>query len=651
MDLNGQWTYTQANRPMDIQTVRGKDNLLLESMELVEGVSRCYQLECDLLSLDPQIPIDELIRTPVRVRLRLDDDGSVRYIHGYVREVEQLRGWCDLSAYRIVAVPHLWFLNLSEDCRIFQNLSVPEIVEQVLLKHEMKDYRFELHRDYPKHEYCVQYRESDLDFISRLLEEEGIYYSFRHDDKRHLLLFGDYSPTAPLCPGSEMLRFDPVESNTVRENSASDAERRVNVCSDRVSLKDFNFRTPRDPLHVSVRRGQPLEVYDYPGGYERRQEGDRYARLRMEEREAALDNLEAVSGSRTLAPGYRVACNSHPNPQLNRKHFILQVRHVARDNQFRSAEAGAPQEPFCYQNEFLAIPALTPYRPPSRTPKPFIRGSQTAIVTGPDGEEIYTDKYGRVKVQFHWDRLGKYDEHSSCWIRVSNAWAGNRWGAIFLPRIGQEVIVSFLEGDPDQPIITGRVYNGDMMPPYELPANKALSGVKSDTYKGRGYNEIVFDDTAGRELIRIHGMKDRQTRINNDDTSSIGHDRVTEVANDDKLQVGNNQITIVGANASEQVALDKEVKVGQNLLIEAGTSITLKCGPTMIHMNQAGVVNITGLMINIAGGINANLTAPLTTVSGVALMTAGVLSYNAGASYNAVGGVTNIKGGPVRINS
>jgi len=329
---------------------------------------------------------------------------------------------------------------------------------------------------------------------------------------------------------------------------------------------------------------------------------------------------------------------------------VVEVRHAARDNQFRS-NSGGVHEPFSYSNQFRSIPAKVPYRPMRAMPKPFIRGSQTAIVTGPKDEEIYTDKYGRVKVQFHWDRLGKYDENTSCWIRVSHAWAGNRWGAIFLPRIGQEVIVSFLEGDPDQPIITGRVYNGDMMPPYELPANRALSGVKSDTYKGRGYNEIVFDDTAGRELIRIHGMKDRQTRVNNDDTSSIGHNRTESVGNDEVVAIANNQVETVGNCKHTTVANNYRVDC-DTFELHAKTSILLHTGASTIHMNQAGVITIKGNIITVLASVVATITAPLTSITGaIALALNGAFcAVTSNVTNIFANAVARIKAGKIKLN-
>ena len=379
------------------------------------------------------------------------------------------------------------------------------------------------------------------------------------------------------------------------------------------ALTDYNFATPSVKLNVSVESAYPaatgvkLEVYDYPGEYQKRDEGDELVRLRIEEEETQRSILTGASGCRQFTAGYKFQLSGHPRADLNAPYVLTSVTHTAEEHGYESAgSGGAPS----YSNSFTCIPAPVPFRPPRLTPRPVVQGSQTAEVVGPKGEEIWTDKYGRVKVQFHWDREGKKDENSSCWIRVSHPWAGKGWGSVSIPRIGQEVVIDFLEGDPDQPIVTGRVYNGELMPPYTLPAGGAVSGVKSNSTKGGGgYNEISLDDTKGTEKIVIHGQSDLLATIAHDRIESVGRDESITIGNNRTERVAKDEQVSVGEDRSHQIGKNDTLDVAKSLVINAGDSITIRTGDASITMNKSGDIQIRGKNVNVDGSGKIQITA------------------------------------------
>jgi len=341
---------------------------------------------------------------------------------------------------------------------------------------------------------------------------------------------------------------------------------------------------------------------------------------------------------------------AHPHKRQNGEYLLVSVKHRIHSDDYESQEKSGELAEI-YRCQFTAIPSEQPFRTPSQTPRPVVQGPQTAVVVGPPGEEIHTDRYGQVKVQFHWDRYGEYNENSSCWVRVSQPWAGKGWGGMNIPRIGQEVVVEFLEGDPDQPIITGRVYNGTNMPPFKLPEQKVVSGMKSNTHKGSGYNEIAFDDTAGNELLRTHAQYDRDTTVGNDQRLKVGKNRTDDIGVNHTETVGNNRSAQIGVNDTEIVGSNKTVDVGDNLMLRAGNSITLNCGASTIRMNAGGVITISGVLVNILGVANCNMLAPITTVTGSAVLaTQGPLNLSTGGYTRIQGGVTEIIGGPIKLN-
>jgi type VI secretion system secreted protein VgrG len=625
--------YTQANRPLQLETPLGPDVLLLEGLTGEEGVSTTYAFTLDLLTTASIDPAD-LLRKPVVVTI-VQPDGSERYLHGIVRRFTQGERSDDgFITCRAEVVPWLWFLSLSRDCRVYQNKTVLEIAELIFGELGYKDYRNDCLKQPPKREYCVQYRESHLDFISRLLEDEGIFYFFEHSDSKHVLVLAD-SPNAVVHgKGSKTARWLPGVGGAWPDDDVVRAlEREFGVTPGQVTLTDYDYINPSLGLLRTVAGEQPEEVYDYPGGYTLPDEGERYARLQLEQREALMNVVRGTSNCRGFQSGCRFDLKDYYRADANVAYHLLQVRHQARVGGYRASYG---QESFDYENSFVAIPHKVPYRPPAVTPRPVVQGSQTAVVVGPKGEEIHTDKHGRVKVQFHWDRLGKKDENSSCWVRVSVAWAGKGYGALTIPRIGQEVIVDFLEGNPDAPIITGRVYNAEQAPPYDPGKGGVVSGMRSNTHKGKGYNEMSMDDTAGKEMITIHAQYDMSTTVEHDDTQHIvqgnrkididtgthtekikGNTSITIVSGTYKLDVAANTHTHhVAKDVNETYDANQTTKVAHKISIDGGDEIFLKSGASSIKLEKGGTITIKCKNLVMIGDVDIKASAPKVEVTG-----------------------------------
>lgn len=563
-------SFTQDKRPLRVTTGLGKDALLLERFSGEEGVSAPFHFVLDMLSENSAIAPADLLRKTIAVKIEIPG-GEKRVVHGYVKRFSQLGRRAGLAAYRAEMVPWLWFLSLTNDCRIFQNLSVADIVAKVFKDLGHSDFKFKLMGASPKRTYCVQYRESALAFVSRLLEEEGIFYFFEHTDSKHTLVLTDHHSQVPPCPGASKVRMTATQSYLMAEEPVvTGFEVDHTAVTEKIELKDYDFEKPSASLTASVSGNQKDEVYDYPGGYIVKGDGDRYARLRLEQKEAERELARGESNVPAFTCGHKFDLTEHPNRALDGGYHLLRVRHTAAISNYTTAGGE-----YDYSNSFDAIPSSVPYRPPLATPRALVLGSQTAVVVGPGGEEIYVDKFARVKVQFHWDRQGKKDQNSSCWVRVSSAWAGKNWGMIQIPRIGQEVIIDFLEGNPDQPIITGRVYNADQMPPYDLPANMTQSGTLTRSTKSGSpatANQIRFEDKKGSEQLFIHAEKNQDIEVENDETHWVGHDRSKTIDHDETSHikhdrtetVDNNESISIGGNRTENVAKDESITITGN---------------------------------------------------------------------------------------
>ncbi|SRR5579875_743170 len=624
-------SFTQAQRPMRVYTPLGPDVLLLENIEGSEAVSRPFEFRLDMLSENDSISADALIRKAVHVEIDLAS-GDSRYIHGRVSHFVQ-RGRKDvLTSYQAVIRPWLWFLSLYRDCKIFQNLSVPAIVEKIFTEHGFTDFSLALYGSYSPREYCVQYRESSLDFVSRLLEEEGIFYYFKHSADKHELVLADNVSACEPCPHQSKARVWVEQTSSLEDDIIEKLEYTVAAQPGLVTLEDYNFTTPNNNLMVNAEGQGGEEIYDYPGKYEDRGAGERYARLRLEEREGAEKIIRGSGGTRAFVAGFTFTLQDHYRDDLNVEYLITRLSLTMKTSSFETT----PEPRADYVNQFEAVPASAPYRPPRVTPKPLIAGLQTALVVGPSGEEIYSDQYGRVKVQFHWDRVGKRDENSSCWVRVSQEWAGKNWGAIFLPRIGQEVIVEFLEGDPDRPVITGRVYNAEQMPPYTLPANQTQSGIKTRSSKGgsgSNCNELRFEDKMGSEMVLLHAEKDLTTEVEHDETRTVGNDRTTTIIRNETKTIDQGDETITLHTGNQTILLNMgnqstKADLG-SITMEALQSITLKVGENSIVINQMGIT-ISGLNITVQGQILISADAPIieVTADGELSLTGGITMIN-----------------------
>jgi type VI secretion system secreted protein VgrG len=650
--------YTQANRPLRIDTALGQDVLLLGGFNGSEAISQPYSFQVDLMSVDRDIEPADILRTSALVRVRLADGGQ-RRIHGIVSRFAQLGMRDDLVFYRAEIVPWLWFLSLSRESRIYQELTVTDILEQVFERTGYSDFEFRLTRSYPERLFCVQYRETHLAFVSRLMEEEGIYFFFEHSDDRHLLVIADDNGSSNAVPGADTYRFAP-ESRT-DESVISELEREHVVHSGRIALRDYDYLKPTVRLAASLGE-ESEEIYDYPGMYRELDDGDRLARLLLEAEEVDRQLLRGVSDAAALTTGHHFDLTGHYRRDANGRYLITQVHHRAQAGDYRGWDQSAP---LTYSNEFLAIPHDTPYRPARQTPRPVVRGAQTAVVVGPPGEELYVDSHGRIKVQFHWDRDGQLDEKSSCWIRVATPWGGKGWGAVSLPRIGNEVIVGFEEGDPDRPLVLGSVYNADQTPPFELPGAGIQMGMKSRSSPGGGgNNEFTMTDTKGKELLNIHAQYDMVTVVENDQTTTVHNNRTSTVDVDDtttvsanqKLTVSGNQdvgvdgdrATSIGGSDKLSVAADRSASAGAAMKLSAGSDMTVVAGAKLALSSNADTTITAGANLDASATGAAKVRGTLIRISGAA-----TVDIDAGTFITLSAGGASIKigGGSVIVNA
>ena len=631
-------TYTQAGRGISIDTPLGKDTLLLQGYSGVEGISRLFRYDLDLAAEKP-IDLSKLIGQRVTVTLAKHDDANkaARYINGYVSRASYVGKDQYLHKYRAELVPWLWLLTCNTDCRIYQDKTVIEIVKDVFTRRGFagdKDCKFP-QDSYSKREYCVQYRESDFNFVSRLLEEEGIFYYFEHTSNSHAMLLGNSKATHKAPATDAAARYFP-SSSIVPPGAVTSWTAEHEFRPGKYAHTDYNFQSPETTLLAQAdtvcREGgnDKYEIFDYPGEYREKAEGDSLAKVRIEEIETGQVTITGTSNCRGFAAGYKIKVLDLPTPTGDP--FILtEVQSSASTGSYSSQTDSEGHEG--YSNSFTCIPGDVTFRPRRITPHPIMNGPQPAIVTGPSGEEIHVDKFGRVKVHFYWDRHGTTDDKSSCWIRVSHFWAGKQFGSAFHPRIGQEVIVDFYEGDPDQPVITGRVYNGVQIPPGTLPKNMNLSGIATRSTKGGSLqqeNVLVFDDTKGNEMIWIHAEKDVSTVIENDETWEIDHDQKITIKHDRTETVqGKETVTITGDRTKEisQGNDKKTIKMGNETIdISMGKStktamqsIELIVGQNSIKIDQSGIT-LKGIMISMEAQAMYKEKAPMVQVNGDAMV-------------------------------
>jgi type VI secretion system secreted protein VgrG len=553
---------------MEIASPLGPNALLLVELNAVEALSQPFRLSLTVLSQRSDLAWDELVGKPVDVSLALADATKPRRFHGIVARMTAgppaPRGQRE---YRLEAVPWLWLLTRTADCRIFQKKTAVEIAKEIFDELGFRDYDASgVRRTLESRDYCVQWRETDFDFVSRLFEEEGIFYFFRHDRGKHTLVLADGSAAYVDCPETKL----EYVTGTPQRATITGWEHAWEMKPGAYAHTDYNFETPSAKLLASRKTvvkpcpTEKLEWFDYPGGHLKRPDGETLASLRIEEEEAGFDLVQATSGYRSLLAGGKFTLEkSIAAKEEGHQWTISRIEHRVRTEAYHAGDSGGDS----YENAFTCFPASIPWRPPRRTPKPSVRGIQSAVVVGPAGEEIYTDEHGRIKVQFHWDRLGKKDEKSSCWIRVAHPVAGKNWGFMSLPRIGQEVIVDFVDGDPDRPLVLGSVYNAEQKPPFALPGDKTQTGFRSRSSKGgsaANCNELRFEDKKGQEQVYLHAEKNQDIEVENDETHAVGHDRAKTIGNDETTSVARNRTETVGSNETITIGANRTETVMAN---------------------------------------------------------------------------------------
>jgi len=617
-------------RMMELTSPAGKD-LLFRSLRGREELGRPSEFELSALSTRNDIKPSDLLGKKITVKLERVK-GGYRYFNGHVTRFAQGQTIGRYYEYRMTVRSWLWFLTRTTDCRIFQEKTVPDIIKEVFQDHSMAVFDDGLTGTYTQREYCVQYRETDFNFVSRLMEEEGIYYYFEHSDGKHTLKLVDSDSGHKKLEGKSSIAYHlPGRALHGDEEFIQLFRQQQRIQPGNVAMRSFDHTKPKADLGVKAKNVEQhesadYEIYDFEGDYVQTDNGDHFARVRIDELHSEFDLAEAECNVREIAVGHLFTLTNAPRKDQEKDYLIVKAEYDLQNNTYETNT----NEDAIYHCAMTVLQSRQQFRPARLNPRPTMGGPQTAVVVGPGGEEIYCDKYGRVKVQFHWDRYGKKNENSSCWIRVSNPWAGANWGGMAVPRMGQEVIVDFLEGDPDQPIIIGRVYNADQMPPYALPANMTQTGIKSRSSKGGGaanFNEIRFEDKKGSEQVFLHAEKnqdievekdethwvgnDRKKTIDHDETSHIKHDRTETVDNNETITiVGNRSITVdksetatvamqrthtVGINETISVGAAQEITVGAAQVITVGASQTISAAASQtLNAGRNQAINVGG---------------------------------------------------------
>ena len=610
-----------------------------------EGISQPYAFDVELISENPDIDLETLMHK--QAFLAFDPQGNG--IHGLIYRVAQSDAGKRLTRYRVTLVPQLQYLHHSTNQRIFQQMSAPKIIAMILEEHGIlgNAYRFHLGQPCPERDYCVQYDESNLHFLQRLCEEEGVHYHFQHNSSGHVLVFGDDQTVFPklgqptaYVQGSGMVADEPVIKGF---------KLRLETRTGRATRRDYDFEKPNLQLESayqpqSENTGPDLEDYDYPGHFLTRTRGKLLSQRAVERHRADYQQAEGHSDQTTLTSGHFLQLSDHPRTEWNNLWLLTEVFHEGKQPQVLEEsmprDTTTHQDDFQqddfqqgYRNRFHAIPWDVFYRPALKHPKPRVLGSQTAVITGPKGEEIHCDPYGRVKAQFYWDREGLGDDKTSCWLRVASGWSGARYGGIVIPRIGMEVLVTFLDGDPDQPLISGCLYHKEHPVPYLLPANKTRTVFKSmSSPGGGGFNELRIEDKKGAEQIFIHAQRDWDENIQHDQIIRVGNerhdtvenntytelkaeehrttyaDRKVEVKADDHLTIAQNQHVKLGTAQLVSVGNEIHLKAGEKIVVEAGMELTMKAGGSFIKLDAGGVTVVGPVVKANAGGVAGNGT-------------------------------------------
>jgi type VI secretion system secreted protein VgrG len=586
--------------PVTIDTPLGADVLLFRSMKATEEMGRLFEYEVEMLSANKAIAFADVVGQRMTVHLQTSDSAS-RHFNGVVARFAHVGEVGKHALYRATLRPWLWLLTLRANCRMFQAKSVPDIIKDIFREHGLTDFSESLSGTYSACEYKVQYQETDFNFVSRLMEQAGIYYFFKHESSKHTLCLADAYSAHSTVAGYETVPYYPKQEHSTgrRErdhvHTWSIAE---HLEAGAVVADDFDFTRPKAELQSKLVGQHTLakganEIYEFPGAYSVNADGDALVKVRLEQIYAQQEIAEAEGDVRGLAPGALFTLSGFGRSDQNREYLVVRSDVELSPEDYESGTGGESGGGVLCSCRFTAVPSQRPFRTRCCTPCPRVHGPQTAIVVGKSGEEAWTDEYGRVKLQFHWDRESKSDENSSCWVRVAQLWAGTKWGGIHVPRIGQEVVVEFIDGDPDRPLVTGRVYNADNMPPYTLPAAHTQSGIKSRSTKGgaeANFNELRFEDKKGEEQVYLQAEKNMDSLVKNDETLTVQHDRKKDITNDETTTVGGNRtetvkkeekITIEGGR-TEKVSKDESITIdgGRTEKVAKDESITIDGGRT-----------------------------------------------------------------------
>lgn len=653
--------YVQETYWIQITSPFGENKLLLKSIEGEEHLSGLFRFNLEMLSEDDSLDPTQIVGKNLTVTLLLPDSNT-QYINGVVGRFTQAGKTERFTTYYAEIYPWLQLLTMKSDCRIFQNKATPDIIKQVFSDLGFNDFKDSLTGTYQPRDYCVQYQETSFAFVSRLMEEEGIFYFFEHDSSKHTLVLADDSSAYGSCPGLTQVEVRPAHPTRQERNAILDCSLEHNVTSGEYKATDYNFTTPStDLLATASGTDTGRSIYEYPGWYSTKDDGETLANKRLAALQASGKLLRGVSTCPAFHTGCKFDLVKHYRQDANTSYVLM------------SLALHATQED--YSNSFEGIPTDVQYRPPRVTPRPRIAGTQTGQVVGKAGEEIWTDLYGRIKVKFHWDQSAAKDETSSCWIRVAQSWAGKQWGNIFIPRIGQEVVVSFLEGNPDRPLVTGCVYNAEETVPYTLPDEQTKSTTKTNSSKGgSGFNELRFEDKAGSEELFIQAQKDMNVKVLNNQTSTIQKTRSASIMEEDeilsvekgnrtiKVKTGNEthevqgkrELTITGneahtnkADFTQTVSGNFTLKVSGNLSIEVGGSVKIKAGTTVDFESGTGLTSKAGTALTNEAGTSLTNKAG-TSMSNEANVS---ISSKANASHTVESnGIVTVKGSLVKIN-
>lgn len=599
--------FSQIHRLFQVTTPFGGDTLLFGNMKATERLSRPFEFVVTAFSERGDLDADTILGRPVTVKIATEATPP-RYFQGLAADFTLVDYAELLYEYRMTLRPWLWFLTQTADCRTFLNKTVPEIVQEVCKQAGFTDLRLAVSGSYDPWEYCVQFRETDFNFVSRLLEQEGIFYFFEHSSSKHELVLCDDAAQLSTVPYHETVPFLPdsgMNQLTAQIDHLSSWSCEKSLRPGTYASRQFEFKTPSPVLAgtSTLSRGYDLsrfETFDFPALAATPSSAavQKVTQIRVQELQTGQTMARGAGNAAGLTTGYVFTLDQHPTAALNVRWLISSTTiEMSNSGYLATARSGASE----FKISVEALLASEPYRPARVTPKPLVHGLQSALVVGPKGSEICTDEYGRIKVQFHWDRQGKLDENSSCWIRVAQTWAGKGWGALRIPRIGQEVMVAFMDGDPDRPVIVGSVYNGTNKPPYSLPGNATQSGVKSrSSLHGTSGNEIRFEDSNGSEQLVFQAEKDHQVVVKHDATNSVGNDMTSSVGND-------MTVSVKGSHMSD---------TGTSLVVKAGTSITFSAGLASLTLSAAGVVEISGMMVTINGEAAVNIAAAAGLIKG-----------------------------------